>query len=88
MTAGIIEFWGLNEEPVATTPTTWEVAGKYILKSVGTENAALNNIRLTTALRSHGVPVPQIMKTTDYRDYLLADDGCYLLMEKLAITDF
>lgn len=65
MTAGIMEFWGLNGEPVATTPTTWEVAGKYILKSVGTENAALNNIRLTAALRSYGVPVPHIMKTTD-----------------------
>lgn len=84
MTAGIMGFWGLTEEPVAATPTTWEVAGKYILKSVGTKNAALNNIRLTAALRSHGVPVPHIMKTTDGRDYILAEDGCYLLMEKLA----
>ena len=84
MTAGIIEFWGLNEEPVTTTPTTWEVAGKYILKSVGTKDAALNNIRLTNALRSHGVPVPHIMKATDGRDYILAEEGCYLLMEKLA----
>lgn len=83
MTADIMEFWGLTEEPVATTPTTWEVAGKYILKSVGTENAALNNLRLTAALRSHGVPVPHIMKAADGRDYILAEDGCYLLMEKL-----
>ena len=83
MTADIMKFWGLTEEPVATTPTTWEVAGKYILKSVGTENAALNNIRLTAALRSHGVPVPHIMKSADGRDYILAEDGCYLLMEKL-----
>ena len=85
MTAGITEYWGLTEEPVAATPTTWEVAGKYILKSVGTENAALNNIRLTAALHSNGVPVPHIMKSTNGRDYILADDGCcYLLMEKLA----
>ena len=83
MTADIMEFWGLTEEPVATTPTTWEVAGKYILKSVGTENTALNNLRLTAALRSHGVPVPHIMKAADGRDYILAEDGCYLLMEKL-----
>lgn len=27
MTAGIMKFWGMSEEPVATTPTTWEVAG-------------------------------------------------------------
>ena len=84
MTAGIMGFWGLNEEPVAATPTTWEVAGKYILKSVGTENAALNNIRLTAALRSHGVPVPHIMKAADGRDYILTEEGCYLLLEKLA----
>lgn len=83
MTADIMKFWGLTEEPVATTPTTWEVAGKYILKSVGTENAALNNLRLTAALRSHGVPVPHIMKAADGRDYILAEAGCYLLMEKL-----
>ncbi|MBE5992126.1 MAG: hypothetical protein E7247_07015 [Paenibacillaceae bacterium] len=83
MTAGIMGFWGLTEEPVAATPTTWEVAGKYILKSVGTKNAALNNIRLTAALRSHGVPVPHIMKTTDGRDYILAEDGCYLLWKNL-----
>jgi Ser/Thr protein kinase RdoA (MazF antagonist) len=84
MTAGITAYWGINEKPVATTPTTWEVAGKYILKSVSTENAALNNIRLTAALRSHGVPVPHIMKAADGRDYIVTEEGCYLLLEKLA----
>jgi len=83
MTAGVTEYWGINEKPVAATPTTWEVAGKYILKLVSTENAVFNNIRLTAKLRSHGVPVPHIMKAINGRDYISTEEGCYLLMEKL-----
>ena len=84
MRAGITKYWGLTEAPVATTPTTWEVAGEYILKLVDGENAAFNNIRLIAALRSHGVPVPHIMKAKDGREFIAAEEGCYLLMEKLA----
>ncbi|MGC6174673.1 phosphotransferase [Lacrimispora sp. 38-1] len=84
MTADINVNWGINGEPVATTPTTWEVAGKYILKLVNTQNSALSNIRLTAALHTHGVPVPHILKAIDGRDFIVAEEGCYLLMEKLA----
>lgn len=84
MAAGITEYWGISEEPVAATPTTWDVAGKYILKLVDTEYAALNNIRLTAALRSHKVPVPHIIKANDGRDFITTQEGCYLMMEKLS----
>ena len=84
MTAEINVYWGIEGELAATTPTTWEVGEKYILKNVYTQNSALNNIRLTAALRAHDVPVPHIVKTKDGRDFIVTEEGCYLLMEKLA----
>ena len=76
-------YWGIQGEPAATTPTTWEVAGKYILKQVKTESNAQNNVRLSAALHAEGVPVSHILRTKDGRDYLATQEGCYLLMEKL-----
>jgi len=84
MTADVIVNWDINGEPVATTSTTWEVAGKYILKRVDTKNSVISNIRLVAALRTHGVPVPHILKTKDGTDFIVEEEGCYLLMEMLA----
>lgn len=84
MTVDINVNWGINGDPVATTPTTWELAGKYILKLVNTQKSAISNIKLTAVLRAHGVPVPHILKTKDGTDFIVEEEGCYLLMEKLA----
>ena len=83
MPLDIKTYWGIEGEPVATTPTTWEVGEKYILKLVKTDNNAQNNVRLSAALRAEGVPVPLILLLKDGRDYAVAQEGCYLLMEKL-----
>lgn len=83
MLSEVIKYWGIAEEPAVATPTTWEAAGKYILKQVKHEKAAQNNIRLFTALRTEGIPVPHIYPTRDGRNYLVIPGGCYLLMEKL-----
>ena len=83
MPLDIKTYWGIEGEPVAATPTTWEVGEKYILKRVKTDNNAQNNVKLSVALRAEGVPVPHILMLKDGRDYAVAQDGCYLLMEKL-----
>lgn len=84
MTADIIVNWGIKGALVSTTPTTWEVEEKYILKLVDSQKSVLSNIKLTEALRAQGVPVPHILKAKDGRDFIMKKDGCYLLMEKLA----
>lgn len=83
MPLDIKTYWGIEGEPVATTPTTWAVGEKYILKLVKADNNAQNNVRLSVALRAEGVPVPHILTLKDGRDYVAAQEGCYLLMEKL-----
>ena len=83
MTIDIKTYWGIQGEPVATTPTTWEVGGKYVLKQVKSDGSAQNNVKLSTALRANGVPVSHILLTKDGRDYAVTQEGCYLLMEKL-----
>jgi Ser/Thr protein kinase RdoA (MazF antagonist) len=83
MPLDIKAYWGIEGEPVATTPTTWEVGEKYILKLVKTDNNARNNVRLSAALSKEGVPVPHILPLKDGRDFAVAQEGCYLLMEKL-----
>jgi len=84
MLLDIKAYWGIKGEPAATTPTTWDVAGKYILKLVKADRYAQSNVRLSEALRADGVPVSYILLTKDGRDYVVAQEGCYLLMEKLA----
>ncbi len=83
MTIDIKTYWGIQGEPVATTPTTWEVEGKYVLKLVKSDDSAQNNVKLSAALRADGVPVSHILLTKAGRDYAVTQEGCYLLMEKL-----
>ncbi|WP_313582583.1 phosphotransferase enzyme family protein [Lacrimispora sp.] len=83
MLLDIKTYWGIHGEPVATTPTTWDVVGKYILKLVKTEDNAQSNVRLSAALRADGVPVSHILPLKDGGDYMVTQEGCYLLMEKL-----
>lgn len=86
MTLDISTYWDIQEEPVAvvTTPTTWDMNGKYILKNVKTENYAQNNVRFSNALRAEGIPVSSFVSPKTGGDYVITQDGCYLLMEKLA----
>ena len=83
MPLDIKTYWDIKGEPVATTPTTWEVEEKYILKLAKADDNVQSNIRLSAALRADGVPVPHILPTKDGRDYVATQEGCYLLMEKL-----
>lgn len=83
MLLDIVTHWGIQGEPVATTPTTWDVAGKYILKLVKSDGNAQSNIRLSAALRADGVPVSHILPLKDGRNYFVTQEGYYLLMEKL-----
>ncbi len=83
MPLDIRTYWNIQGEPVATTPTTWEIAGKYILKLVKADVNAQRNVRFSSALRAEGVPVSRILLLKDGRNYLTAQEGCYLLMEKL-----
>jgi Ser/Thr protein kinase RdoA (MazF antagonist) len=86
MTLDISTYWDIEGEPVAvvTTPTTWDINGKYILKNVKTENYAQNNVRFSTALRAEGIPVSSFIPLKAGGDYIIMQGGCYLLMEKLA----
>ncbi|EXG87074.1 putative homoserine kinase type II (protein kinase fold) [Clostridium sp. ASBs410] len=83
MLLDIKAYWGIQGEPVAATPTTWDVAEKYILKLVKTEDNAQSNVRLSAALRADGVPVSHILPLKDGRVYMVTQEGCYLLMERL-----
>ncbi len=83
MLLDIKAYWGMDGDPIVTTPTTWEVAGKYIVKLVKTADNAQSNVMLSAALRADGVPVSHILPLKDGRDYMMTQEGCYLLMEKL-----
>ena len=83
MLLDIKTYWGIQGEPVATTPTTWDVAGKYILKLVKADDYAQSNVRLSAALRADGVPVSHILPLKDGGEFMVSQEGCYLLMEKL-----
>uniref|UniRef100_UPI0006D25324 hypothetical protein n=1 Tax=Clostridium sp. NkU-1 TaxID=1095009 RepID=UPI0006D25324 len=48
MPLDIKAYWGIKGEPAATTPTTWDVAGKYILKLVKADSYAQSNVRTST----------------------------------------
>lgn len=86
MVLDISTYWDIQGELVAmvTTPTTWDINGKYILKNVKTENYAQNNVRFSKALRAEGIPVSSYIPLKAGDDYVITQDGCYLLMEKLA----
>jgi Ser/Thr protein kinase RdoA (MazF antagonist) len=84
MALDISIYWEIEGEPVVVTPTTWDIDGKYILKNVKTENYAQNNVRFSTALREEGIPVSRFIPAKAGGDYVVTQDGCYLLMEKLA----
>lgn len=83
MLPDIKTYWGIQGEPVATTLTTWGVEGKYILKLVKADDNAESNVILSAALCAERVPVSPILPIKDGKDYLTAQEGCYLLMEKL-----
>jgi Ser/Thr protein kinase RdoA (MazF antagonist) len=83
MPVDIEAYWGIQGDLVATTKTTWEVAGKYILKRVNADDDVQSNVRLSAALRAEKVPALHILPLKDGRNYVAAQEGCYLLMEKL-----
>lgn len=85
MTLDISTHWDIQGEIVAvvTTPTTWDINGKYILKNVKTENYAQKNVRFSKALRAEGIPVSSFVPPKADGNYVITQDGCYLLMEKL-----
>lgn len=90
MLTELVKNWPVTGELSVLTPTTWDIAGKYILKRVGTEAGARNNVRFSNVLRAHDVPVSQLLPTRDGGEYIATPEGCYLLMEKLGgshITD-
>jgi hypothetical protein len=76
MLLDIKAYWGIKGEPAATTPTTWDVAGKYILKLVKADSYAQSNVRLSEALRADGVPVSHILLTKAGRAYAAFTPGC------------
>lgn len=78
--------WGIQGAPVAITPTTWEIAEKYILKLVKTEEMVQSNIRLSAVLRAEGIPASHILPLKHGGNYAAAQEGYYFLREKLGGT--
>ena len=81
----IRETFGLSD--ATTTPiesyhqSTWDVGGKYILKSYSKNSEISRALQYSNLLTPYGIPVAAIVPTKDGQ--LTSPDGAYCLMTKL-----
>ncbi|MBE5958930.1 MAG: hypothetical protein E7254_08750 [Lachnospiraceae bacterium] len=63
--------------------SAWEVAGEYVLKKYENKKELVNNIKMLTALGKEKIPVPQIIKNAEQKDYVEEEKQYWILTTKL-----
>lgn len=78
------ENWNIQESKINKIyKTAWSVGNNYIMKSGTDINSLKRNIAITQKLRSHSIPVAEIINTTSGGDYIVSDNSYYLLTKRI-----
>ncbi|MCR5738176.1 MAG: phosphotransferase [Eubacterium sp.] len=79
----ILRNYGIEGETKQIYTSAWDIDGEYVLKKYEDKNELINNIKMLKALGKEQVPVPQIRKTVDEKDYVEGKNQYWLLTTKL-----
>ena len=78
----IIKNYGIVGEAKQIYTSAWDIGGEYVLKKYENKKELINNVKMLKTLEKEQVPVPQIVKTVDEKDYV-EEKQYWLLTTKL-----
>ncbi len=78
----ILKNYGIEGEVKQIYTSAWDIGGEYVLKKYDNKKELINNVKMLKALEKEQVPVPQIAKTVDEKDYV-EENQYWLLTTKL-----
>ncbi len=84
----LLKEWDIECIPVPIYHSTWSINNSYVLKEYDNKDALQRNIIIMETLLEAGIPVPEIIKLQDGRNYLESNNKSYLLTTKLNGKNF
>jgi len=79
----LLKEWNIEATPVQIYHSAWNINNSYVLKTYDNPNGLQRNIVMMKTLHEAGIPVPEIIKLPDGRDYLIHNSAMYILTTKL-----
>lgn len=79
----IMKEWNVKCTPVQIYHSSWNINNSHILKVYDDPTTLLRNIAMMKSLYEAGIPVPEIAKLQDGREYLESNRRYYVLTSKL-----
>lgn len=80
----MISRWGVEcNQLVQKSPAVWEVNGSHVIKMYEDKEQLERNIAIVSALNDCGIPVTQMLPTTEKKFYVEKENQYYILYKKL-----
>lgn len=80
----LLPFWGIeNRQLLQIYPTAWEVNHSYVIKIYDNKEQLERNIKISTILSDHSIPVAGIVLTTAGEKYIEHNNNYFLMSKKL-----
>ncbi len=80
----MISRWGVEcNQLVQKNPAVWEVNGSHVIKMYEDKEQLERNIAIVSALNDCGIPVTQMLPTTEKKFYVEKENQYYILYKKL-----
>lgn len=80
----ILKLWGIeNGQLLQISPSAWEIDHSYVIKVYENKEELERNIKITTILWNHGIPVAKILSTLTGEKYAACQEKYFLVSQKL-----